>query len=438
MARRPILRTSLPGPKAQAIVAEGEAFTSSSYTRDYPLVAAKGEGSWITDPDGNEFLDITAGIAVTSTGHCHPEIVKVVQEQAANLLHMSGTDFYYPVQGSLARELSKRVPIKGGDVRVYFGNSGAEANEAAMKLARWHTGRVGFISFLNSFHGRTMGALSLTSSKVRQKERFGPFVPGVMHAYYPDAYQLGDGPRAVKMALDHLQMLFETVLPAKEVAGIFVEPIQGEGGYVVPPVGFLEGLRALCDEHGILLIFDEVQSGMGRTGKLWACEHFGVQPDILTSAKGIASGLPLSAMFASSSVMRWPPGAHASTFGGNPLACAAALKTIELLEGGIIDNASVVGDHLQAELRKHLGDHPNVGDIRGKGLMIGVELVKDRTTRVRHPDLRNRIVMEAFQRGLLILGCGKNTIRFCPSLTITAEEATVAVEIFAETLRACV
>jgi 4-aminobutyrate aminotransferase len=435
--RRPVLRTVLPGPRAAEIVAASDDFVSTSYTRDYPLVAMRGEGCWIYDPDGNEFLDLTAGIAVTSTGHCHPEVVKAIQEQAANLIHMSGTDFYYPVQGDLAKALCQRVPIKGGAVRAYFGNSGAEANECAIKLARWATGRQQFIAFLNSFHGRTMGALALTSSKVRQREKFAPLMPGVTHAMYPDPYHHGGPERATKLALDHIHQLFETIVPASDVAGIVVEPIQGEGGYVPATPGFLRGLREICDKHGILLIFDEVQSGMGRTGKLWACEHYGVQPDILTSAKGIASGLPLSATFASSSVMRWPPGAHASTFGGNPLACAAALKTLELLEGGILENSATVGEHFKAELRRHLGDHPNVGDIRGHGLMIGIELVKDRQTRERHPDLRNEVVLKAFDRGLLILGCGKNTIRFCPPLTISKDEATVAVEIFAEALRAC-
>lgn len=436
MARRPVLRTALPGPKAAAIVHEGEAWTSPSYTRDYPLVAIKGEGNWITDPDGNEFLDLTAGIAVTSTGHCHPEVVKVIQEQAANLVHMSGTDFYYPVQGGLARELARRAPVKGGDARVYFGNSGTEANEAAMKLARWHTGRPNFIAFLGAFHGRTMGSLSLTASKARQREKFAPFVPGVFHAYYPDAYRAGSEARAVELAIDHLKMLFDTICPAKEVAAIFVEPIQGEGGYLIPPDSFLKKLREICDEHGILLVFDEVQSGMGRTGKLWAMEHSGVKPDIFTSAKGIASGLPLSACFASSSVMRWPPGSHASTFGGNPLACAAALKTLELLEGGIIDNAATVGEATLTMLREALGSHPNVGDIRGRGLMIGIELVADRGTKERAIAMRDEVVQEAFKRGLLILGAGRNTIRFCPGLTATVDEMRVGVEIFADALRA--
>jgi 4-aminobutyrate aminotransferase len=434
--RRPLLRTSLPGPQAAAVIQGSEPFISTSYTRDYPLVAASGAGCWITDPDGNEFLDMTSGIAVCSTGHCHPEIVATIQDQASKLIHMSGTDFYYPSQGELAKRLCPRVPVKGGNAMVYFCNSGAEANEAAIKLARWHTGRQHFLAFLNSFHGRTMGALALTSSKVRQKERFGPLMPGVVHSYYPDAYQGGGAEVVLKRALEHVQQLFDTILPAKEVAAIFVEPIQGEGGYVIPPKGFLEGLRAICDQHGILLVFDEVQSGMGRTGRLWACEHTGVQPDILTSAKGIASGLPLGAMFASGDLMKWPPGAHASTFGGNPIACSAAIKTLELLDRELLANCVAVGEHFVGELRRTVGEHANVGEIRGRGLMIGVELVKDRGTRERAVDLRNRVVQEAFLKGLLILGCGKNTVRFCPGLVITKDEATVAAEIFAEALAA--
>jgi 4-aminobutyrate aminotransferase len=433
-ARRPVLRTALPGPKATEIIQRSERYISTSYTRDYPLVAQRGEGSWIIDPDANEFLDMTAGIAVTSTGHCHPEVVAAIREQAGLLLHMSGTDFYYPSQGELASRLCERAPVHGGAARVYFGNSGAEANEAAIKLARWHTGRQNFLAFLNSFHGRTMGTLALTSSKVRQKERFAPFMPGVIHTLYPDPYHMGGPERAVQAALDHMNLLFETVVPVNELAGIFVEPIQGEGGYVIPPPGFLEGLRELCTKHGILLIFDEVQSGMGRTGKLFACEHTGVRPDILTAAKGIASGLPLGAMFASSDLMRWPPGAHASTFGGNPVACVAALKTLELLDREYIANAGAMGSHFLAELRRLVGAHPRVGDLRGRGLMVGVELVLDRETRERDPELRGRVVTECFRRGLLILGCGKNTVRFCPSLAVSEAEVTVAVEIFRDAL----
>lgn len=433
--RRPVVHPPLPGPKAAAIIEAAAHVTSPSYTRDYPLVAERGEGCWIIDPDGNEFLDMTAGIAVTSTGHAHPKVVEAIIEQARRLVHMSGTDFYYDSQGRLAVELTKRAPIKGTDARVYFGNSGAEANECAIKLARWYTKRPNLIAFQNSFHGRTMGALSLTASKVRQREGFGPLLPGVFHSVYPDPYHMGGEARATQIALDHLQWLFETTVSPRDTAAIVCEPIQGEGGYVIPPDAFLHGLRALCDQHGILLVFDEVQSGMGRAGKLWACEYSGVRPDILTSAKGIASGMPLSATFASAEVMSWPPGAHASTFGGNPVSCAAALATLELLEDGLIENSLQVGEVLRAELRARLGDHPNVGEVRGRGLMVGVEIVKDKATRERHPDLRNQLVLDAFEHGLLILGCGRNTIRFCPGLVLTREEAAVAAEIFAETLR---
>ncbi len=432
MSRRPVLKTELPGPIAREILKGSNGAVSPSYTRDHPLVADRAAGMWITDPDGNEFLDMSAGIAVTSTGHCHPYVVEAVREQAGRLLHMSGTDFYYPAQAKLAGRLTAMQPVTGDKCRVYFGNSGAEANEAAFKLARFITGRTHFIAFLDSFHGRTMGALSLTSSKVRQREGFGPFLP-VTHTLYPDPYRLG--PRATQLALDHLEMLFRTIVPAKEVAAIFVEPIQGEGGYVIPPDDFLPALRALADEHGILLVFDEVQSGMGRTGKMFAWEHTGVKPDVISLAKGIASGMPLSATIASEAIMSWKPGAHASTFGGNPVSCAAANATLDLLEGGLVEHGAKMGDLLMSELRRHLGDHPAVGDIRGRGLMIGVELVKDRTTKERAIKLRNDVVMHAFLKyGLVILGCGQNTIRFCPGLVISEEEVATAAELFARSL----
>jgi len=432
VTRRPILRTELPGPLSAALIQRSNAAVSPSYTRDHPLVAEKASGLWITDPDGNEFLDFSAGIAVTSTGHCHPQVVAAIQEQAAKLIHMSGTDFYYPVQGRLADRLVNMGAVRGDKSRVYFGNSGTEANEAALKLARYFTRRPNFIAFLDSFHGRTMGALSLTASKVRQREGFGPFLP-VTHALYPDPYR--HGARATQLALDHLDMIFRTIVPAEEVAGIFVEPIQGEGGYIVPPDDFLRRLRELCDKHGILLIFDEVQCGMGRTGKMFAFEHTGVKPDILSTAKGIASGLPLSATIASEEVMKWKPGAHASTFGGNPIACAAAWATLDLLEGGLIDNAQKVGDGLQAKLHAKIGDHPMIGNIRGRGLMVGIELVKDRETKERAIELRNDLVMHVFHKhGLILLGAGQNTIRLCPGLVCTDEEAEVAADIVAKSL----
>lgn len=432
MSRRPLLRTALPGPIAGDLIQRSNASVSPSYTRDHPLVAERALGLWITDPDGNEFLDFSAGIAVTSTGHCHPAVVAAVVEQSNKLLHMSGTDFYYPVQGRLAQRLVAMQPVRGEKCRVYFGNSGAEANEAALKLARWATRRTQFIAFFDSFHGRTMGALSLTASKVRQREGFGPFLP-VTHTIYPDPYRLGA--RATDLAFEHLALLFRTTVDPKDVAAIFVEPVQGEGGYIVPPSDFLPRLRALCDEHGILLVFDEVQAGMGRTGKMFAWEHSGVKPDILTLAKGIASGLPLSATIASEELMAWRPGAHASTFGGNPVACAAAHATLDLLEGGLVEHGAKVGSFLLDLLRERLGSHPNVGDIRGLGLMIGIELVTDRATKERACELRNNLVMHVFhQHGLIILGCGQNTIRLCPGLVCTEDEARVCVDILEQSL----
>ena len=434
MSRRPIIHTELPGPRATAVIEASKQFVSSSYTRDYPLVAERGEGCWIIDPDGNEFLDMTSGIAVTATGHCHPEVVQAISDQAGKLVHMSGTDFYYPTQAKLAAALCPRTPTKGGDTRVYFGNSGAESLEAAIKLARWKTGRPNFVSFFYAFHGRTMGALALTGSKYIQKKGFGPMLSGFFHTTYPDPYRMGGDQNAAASALADLDRLFDTTCPPTDVAAIVIEPIQGEGGYIVPPDSFLVELRALCDKHGILLVFDEVQSGMGRTGKLWAYEHTGVLPDIVCSAKGIASGLPLCATFASGEVMQWPPGAHASTFGGNPVACAAALKTLELLDRELMANATDVGAHLIRELVSRTSRHTNVGQIRGRGLMVGVEIVRDRAGKDRAKALRNDIVHECFRRGLLILGCGPNTVRFAPALTLTRSEASTAAELFAAVL----
>lgn len=436
MIRKPILRTPLPGPKAEAIIKTSEGSVSTSYTRDYPLVAASALGCWITDPDDNEFLDLTAGIAVTSTGHCHPKVVEAIKSQADQLLHMSGTDFYYPAQSRLAGRMVKLGAVRGEKQRVYFGNSGTEATEAALKLARHYTGRYGIIGFFGSFHGRTMGALSVTSSKVRQRERFGPMLPGVFHVGYPD--KLRQGEAATCHSLAEIERLFNHIIAPNEVAAILVEPIQGEGGYLVPPDDFLPALRALCDKHGILLIYDEVQSGMGRTGKMFAWQYTDAAPDIICLAKGIASGLPLSAMLASAEIMSWPPGAHASTFGGNPLSCAAAWATLDVLEDGLVDNAAVVGEQLKSKLQDAVGQHNRVAEVRGRGLMVAVELVKDRARLERDGDLRDAVVLEAFARGLLILGCGKNSIRFCPGLLLSEDEASVAVEIFAAALDAAV
>ena len=436
----PHLVTSLPGPRAAQLIERDAQVLSPSYTRCYPLVVARGEGAMIEDVDGNRFLDFNAGIAVTSTGHCHPKVVEAIEEQSKRLIHMSGTDFYYENMVQLAEKLNDIAPGVGPH-RVYFGNSGAEATEAAMKLARYHTGRDKFIAFTGSFHGRTLGALSLTASKVVQRKGFGPLVPGVYHAQFPDPYRRPEGVSAddhavscVRFIEDHL---FRTIVPAEEVAGIVVEPIQGEGGYLVPPRAFHEELRRLADRHGILLIFDEVQSGMGRTGKMWASEHFGVVPDIFTTAKGIASGLPLSAMIARADIMNWPPGAHASTFGGNPVAVAAALATIELLERELIANAAQVGGHILDRMRHWPKRFKHVGDVRGLGLMIGFELVDDQHTKERAPELRDRIQDMAFERGLLVLGAGRNTIRLCPPLVITRDQADFAIDVLEDTLGAC-
>jgi len=435
LTRRPRLGVPFPGPRTRAVIERSEGAISTSYTRDYPLVADTASGCWITDPDGNEFLDMNAGIAVCSTGHCHPHVVAAIEAQARKLIHMSGTDFYYPVQSELAARLVALGAVRGERHRVYFGNSGAEAIECALKLARYHTGRHAIIGFLGSFHGRTLGALSLTSSKVRQRERFGPLLPGVFHSLYPDGMR--HGPRALEMALERLDDVFHHLVSPAEVAAIVVEPIQGEGGYIVPPPGFLAALRQICDKHGILLVFDEVQSGMGRTGRMFAWQHEGVQPDILCLAKGIASGLPLCAVLASDQVMSWLPGSHASTFGGNPVACAAAHATLDLLQGGLVDNAARTGDALRRMLVDAVGDHPHVADVRGRGLMLAVEMVADRSTLERDGELRNRVVMAAFDRGMLLIGCGPNSVRFCPALVISEEECRVATEIFAESLAAC-
>jgi 4-aminobutyrate aminotransferase len=434
----PQLVTPLPGPRAQAIIERDHQVLSPSYTRGYPLVVKRGEGAILEDVDGNRFLDFNAGIAVVAAGHAHPRVVEAVQKQAAEFLHMSGTDFYYENMVQLAEKLARLMP-GGPDRRVYFGNSGTEAVEAAIKLARYHSGRDKFIAFLGGFHGRTMGSLSLTGSKIAQRRHFGPMLP-VQHVPYAYCYRCAYGKHpdtcnveCVKVIEDQL---FKTILPAEEVAAIVVEPIQGEGGYLVPPAKFHEELRRLADKHGILLIHDEVQSGMGRTGRMLASEHFGVTPDIVTLAKGIASGMPLGATIAKAEIMNWTPGAHASTFGGNPVSCAAALATLELLEESLVENAAAMGDYILNRMRDWTRRFRYVGDVRGKGLMIGFELVLDKETRERAPEHRNTLEMLAFERGLLILGCGQNSIRLCPPLVITRDQADFAVDTLEECLRA--
>ena len=426
----PNLVTPLPGPNARGIIERDAKIMSPSYTRGYPFVMARGKGAIVEDVDSNRFLDFNAGIAVVATGHANPRILAAVQEQATKFLHMSGTDFYYENMVQLAEKLATLVPGNGPN-RVYFGNSGTEAIEAAIKMARYHSGRDKFIAFLGGFHGRTMGALSLTGSKVVQRKGFGPMLP-VHHIPYANCYRCAYGQHPDACHVECVRViedqLFKTILPAEEVAAIVVEPIQGEGGYLVPPAKFHEELRRIADKYGILLIHDEVQSGMGRTGRMFASEHFGAAPDIVTIAKGIASGLPLAATVARAGIMDWKPGAHASTFGGNPVAVEAALATIELLEEGLLRNATEIGAHILHRMQSWPQRFRCVGDVRGLGLMIGFELVKDQATKERAPELRNQLVHLAFERGLLILGCGQNSIRLCPPLVITKDQADYAVD----------
>jgi len=437
----PKIKTALPGPNAMRVLAGDEKYLSPSYTRSYPLVAKQGRGIVITDVDGNEFFDFSAGIAVTSTGHCHPDVVAAIQKQAGELIHMSGTDFYYESMVTLAERLSKIAPMPGPH-RIYYGNSGTEAVECALKLARYHTKRQNVIAFLGAFHGRTMGALSLTASKPQQKRRFGPLVPGVTHVRYPDVYRgpaAGEDPEAFALNCARYieEKLFKTILPPEEVAAIFVEPVQGEGGYVVAPTMFMQELRRICDKHGILLVVDEVQSGIGRTGKWWAVEHTGVQPDMVCMAKGIASGMPLGITLTRAEVMDWVPGSHASTFGGNPVCIAAALATLDVIERErLVQNSADVGSHILELIADWPRKHKLVGDVRGRGLMIGVDIVKDKATKEYAPEQRDRIIDLAFERGVLLLGCGPSAVRLSPPLVVGRDEAEVAVEVLEEAISA--
>ncbi|HXB73434.1 MAG TPA: acetyl ornithine aminotransferase family protein [Candidatus Acidoferrales bacterium] len=435
----PSFTGAVPGPRARALIERDSRVVSTSYTRGYPLVAERGEGAIVEDVDGNRFLDFSAGIAVVATGHCHPRVVEAIQRQAARLIHMSGTDFYYEEMVALAEKLAEIAP---GDAarRVSFGNSGAEAVEGCIKLARWATGRPKLIAFFGSFHGRTMGALSLTARKAVQREGFGPLLPGVVHAPYPYCYRCPYGKEPDGCAVECVKYVEETLLktiaPAAETAAIVVEPVQGEGGYIVPPKKFFDELARVARQNGILLIFDEVQCGMGRTGKMWAAEHFDAVPDIFAVAKGIASGMPLGATVARADLMTWPPGAHASTFGGNPVSCAAALVTIELLQDELIENSARMGAYLRERMRSWSNRFPNVGDVRGLGLMIGIELVQDQATKEKAPQLRDRVVDLAFEHGLLVLGAGDSTIRLCPPLVITRDQCDFAIDTLEECLRA--
>jgi 4-aminobutyrate aminotransferase len=427
-AEAPTLRTELPGPKAREVLERDGRTTSPSLPRAYPFVPARGVGSVIEDVDGNVFLDVNAGIAVTSTGHCHPTVVEAIQRQAAELIHYSASDFYLPIYSELAERLAEVAPMAGG-VRSFLTNSGTEAVEAGIKLARWSTGRQYVIAFYGSFHGRSYGSVSLTASKAKYRAGFGPLLPGVIHAHYGDGRDMAVPPRGDEdgfPTIDHIEgVLMQRIVAPEEVAAIVVEPVLGEGGYIVPPDGWLQALRDLCDRHGILLIADEVQSGMGRTGKMWAIEHAGVEPDIVLSGKGIASGMPLGAMIAKESVMTWTAGTHGSTYGGNPLACAAAIATLDVIrDEELLENAAKVGDVLRNGLGDVQSRHDVIREVRGLGLMIGIEL----------PDHDTAAAVErgTFERGLLMLGCGDASIRMSPALVFREDQARVALELFEE------
>lgn len=434
--QKPLIKTELPGPKAKQIIEADAKYVTPSYPRpDYKLVADRASGVWITDPDGNVFLDCNAGVAVCSTGHCHPEIVAAITRQVGELIHLCGTDFYYRHMPELGRKLSEIVPIEG-PVKTHFANSGAEAIETALKLAMYHTRRQKFISFFGSFHGRTLGALSLTSSKKAQRLGFMRQALDVVHVPYPNRFRhfATDRPTDDEtVSRDCIrwieEKLFRTTTPPEEVAGIVLEVVQGEGGYIPAPKAFVKEIRRICDEHGIMLIIDEVQSGMGRTGRMFALDHHdGVKADIVCMAKGLGSGMPIGACTARADIMDWHKGAHASTFGGNPVALTAALKTIELLEGGLVENAKNVGAYLESGLRQLMNKHNSIGDVRGLGMMLGVEFVKENGD--PDPELRDRVEMACFNKGLIILGCGTSAIRWSPPLILSKENVDVALEIF--------
>jgi len=437
----PRIVTPPPGPRAQALIARDARVMSQNFAKDYPLVAARGEGAMVEDLDGNRYLDFAAGIAVASTGHSHPQVVAAIRAQSERFLHMCATDFFYENVVDLAEGLARRAPGPG-PWRVFFANSGAEVVEAAVKLARVRTGRQKIVACYGAFHGRTYGAMSLTASKPVQRKGYAPFVPEVLHTHYAYCYRCPVNREPQTCTVQCLDLLTETMFGTttdpSEVAAVIVEPVQGEGGYVVPHPQFLPRLREVTRRHGILLIADEVQCGMGRTGRLFASEHFGLEPDIITLAKGIASGMPLGALVARDEVMRWNDGGHGSTFGGNPVSVAAALATFRLLEGGLVENSARVGARLLESLRGRLGRHMVVGDVRGLGLMIGVEIVRDRFRREPAPELREAVLQEAFRRGLLLLGCGKSTIRLAPPLVIDDEDADTAVRILDEAITAAV
>ena len=429
----PRIVTPPPGPKARAIVERDHEWTSTSYIKEYPLVIAGGKGAMVEDVDGNRYIDFMAGIAVSATGYNHPRVVAAIQEQAGKYLHVCGTDFYFENFARLAERLAQSIPGPSKK-RVFLSNSGTEAVEGAIKLARNHTRRPALIAFHGSFHGRSYGAMSLTSSKTKQRAHFGPFLPEVYHVPFPNPYRAGGDEAASALSLGALSDLFARQVSPDDVAAIFIEPIQGEGGYVFPPAGFLRALRALCDEHGILLVADEVQCGVGRTGKMWACEWEGVEPDILCTAKGLGSGMPIGALIAKESVMTWESGAHGSTFGGNPVSCAAAMATLDIVEESL-PHITAMGDRILAAARKLQDKYAVIGDVRGKGLMIGVEFVKNRETREPHPELIDRVTERAFKKGLLLLGCGKSAFRLAPPLILNEYDVDTGMGILEECLR---
>jgi 4-aminobutyrate aminotransferase len=435
-ARMPRLITELPGPKAKALLDRDAQVVSPSYPRDYPFVMDYGRGAEVWDVDGNRFIDFAAGIAVTSTGHAHPKVVQAIKDAADKFLHIS-SDYYHELQVRLGEKLNDIAPMDE-PAMTFFANSGTESVEGALKLARYVTGRQRFIGFLGGFHGRTMGSLAFTASKYTQQAHFFPTMAGVTHVPYPNNYRpLLAGADQGQAVLNYIEnILFKSNLPPYEVAAILIEPIQGEGGYLVPPDSFLPGLRDLCDRYGILLIADEVQSGIGRTGQMFAVEHWGVQPDIITSAKGLASGMPIGAFIARKSLMeQWARGAHGNTYGGNPLCCAAALATIELVEAEYQANAARMGEYLIGRIRDLATRYPVIGEVRGKGLMIGAEFVKDRVTKEPAKDMADELITEAFHNGLLLLPCGFSTIRFMPPLMLTQDLADEAMEILEYSLQ---
>jgi 4-aminobutyrate aminotransferase len=441
--KRPLIKTELPGPKSREIIDADARYVTPSYPRpDYKLVVERAHGVWVEDPDGNIFLDCNAGVAVCSTGHCHPEVVAAITKQVNEFIHFCGTDFYYRQMPDLGKKLEEICPL-GGSTRTHFANSGAEAVETALKLAMYHTHRQKFVSFYGSFHGRTLGALSLTSSRTAQRLGFMRQALDVVHIPYPNKFRHfatdmpTDEETITRDVINWLEnRVFQTTTPPDEVAGIVLEPVQGEGGYIPAPTAFVKELRRICDEHGIMLIVDEVQSGMGRTGKMFAIEYSGVRPDIMCLAKGLGSGMPIGACIARDDIMDWHKGAHASTFGGNPVALTAAMKTIELLQGGLVQNSHDVGGYLKAGLDTLKAKYDCIGDVRGFGMMLGVEFVTDKTSLKPAPELRDAIEMECYKRGLIILGCGNNSIRWSPPLILAKEHVDVALEIFEEAIKA--